>query len=391
MRKKKLIFIPLTLGLLTAFGPFITDFYLPVLPEMTDFFHTSPSLVSMSLTAGMFGLAAGQIFIGPLTDKYGRRWILIGSMILFTIASLLCIFSPDIMIFNAMRLLQGIAGAGGIVISKSMATDMYSGRELARFMALLAAINGIVPICAPVIGGLMAGIAAWQGTFTMLIIVGMALLTCSCFLHETLPVEKRITGSVIRVYGNLFKVFLNPRFTLSTISFMACFFCFFSYISSSPFILQNLYGLSPFHFSLCFGMNAVIVGVSAVLSIRIKQQYWRLVSGSIAMVAGTLCLSAALVLKMPLISVLTSYVILMVGFGLLESALTATALDSERSNAGAASAIFGASGFVAGAVVSPLVALGRIEVSASIVMCTGAVVCLLLVLPLFRSLKRTQA
>ena len=128
MKQNMKVFIPATLGMLTAFGPFVTDFYLPVLPEMTGYFHTTPALASMSLTAGMIGLAAGQLFIGPLTDKYGRKRILVGSMLLFVVASLLCIFSGDIFMFNAMRVLQGLAGAGGIVIAKSMSADMYTGR-----------------------------------------------------------------------------------------------------------------------------------------------------------------------------------------------------------------------------------------------------------------------
>ena len=112
MKKKLGIFIPVTLGMLTAFGPFLTDFYLPVLPEMTTFFNTSPALASLSLTTGMIGLAAGQVFIGPLTDKYGRNRILVISMIMFAVATILCILAPNIYIFNLMRIFQGVAGAG---------------------------------------------------------------------------------------------------------------------------------------------------------------------------------------------------------------------------------------------------------------------------------------
>ena len=197
MKKKLGAFIPATLGMLTAFGPFVTDFYLPALPEMTEFFHTSPALASMSLTTGMIGLAAGQVFIGPLTDKYGRKRILVASMFIFAIASVLCIISPNIYVFNLMRIFQGIAGAGGIVISKSMATDMFSGKELANFMALLGSINGIAPVCAPVIGGVMAGITTWQGVFCLLLAIGLILMVCSWFMPETLPSEKRINKSCL--------------------------------------------------------------------------------------------------------------------------------------------------------------------------------------------------
>lgn len=190
MKKKIGVFIPATLGMLTAFGPFVTDFYLPVLPEMSEFFHTSPALASLSLTTGMIGLAIGQVFIGPLTDKFGRKKILVGSMLMFAIASVLCILAPNIYIFNLMRLFQGLAGAGGIVISKSMSTDMYSGKELANFMAILGSINGIAPVCAPVIGGLMAGVTNWQGVFGLLLGIGIIPMLCSARLPETLTPRK---------------------------------------------------------------------------------------------------------------------------------------------------------------------------------------------------------
>ena len=131
MKQKIGYFIPITLGMLTAFGPFITDFYLPSIPEMQEYFKTSPSLMAMSLTAGMLGLALGQILIGPLSDKYGRKRLLVGSMLLFGISSILCILAPNIFLFNLMRVLQGFAGAGGLVLSKSISTDMFTGKEVA--------------------------------------------------------------------------------------------------------------------------------------------------------------------------------------------------------------------------------------------------------------------
>ena len=120
MKQKIGFFLPVTLGMLTAFGPFITDFYLPSIPEMQGYFNTSPSLMAMSITAGMIGLAVGQIFIGPISDKYGRKNLLVASMALFAISSVLCVMAPNIFIFNLMRLLQGFAGAGGVVLAKSI-------------------------------------------------------------------------------------------------------------------------------------------------------------------------------------------------------------------------------------------------------------------------------
>lgn len=391
MKQNMKVFIPATLGMLTAFGPFVTDFYLPVLPEMTGYFHTTPALASMSLTAGMIGLAAGQLFIGPLTDKYGRKRILVGSMLLFVVASLLCIFSGDIFMFNAMRVLQGLAGAGGIVIAKSMSADMYTGRELASFMALLGAINGIAPVCAPVVGGLMAGVTSWTGVFAVILAVGLVLMVCSMFLPETLQPANRIRKSVIKVYGNLFRVFRNSRFTLSVMAEMACFFMFFAYIASSPFIMQQVYHLSPLGYSLCFGLNALMIGVGAAMATRFRSQGTCLRFGGLGMLAGTLLLAFLLNTAMPLWIVMLAYIYTLICFGLMQPPLTAIALDSERDNAGAASAIFGASGFIAGALSSPLVGIGGITVTSGLVMACGAVVCLLFILPLSSKLRAVAA
>lgn len=391
MKQNMKVFIPATLGMLTAFGPFVTDFYLPVLPEMTGYFHTTPALASMSLTAGMIGLAAGQLFIGPLTDKYGRKRILVGSMLLFVVASLLCIFSGDIFMFNAMRVLQGLAGAGGIVIAKSMSADMYTGRELASFMALLGAINGIAPVCAPVVGGLMAGVTSWTGVFAVILAVGIVLMVCSMFLPETLQPANRIRKSVIKVYGNLFRVFRNSRFTLSVMAEMACFFMFFAYIASSPFIMQQVYHLSPLGYSLCFGLNALMIGVGAAMATRFRSQGTCLRFGGLGMLAGTLLLAFLLNTAMPLWIVMLAYIYTLICFGLMQPPLTAIALDSERDNAGAASAVFGASGFVAGALSSPLVGIGDITLTSGLVMACGAVVCLLFILPLSSKLRAVAA
>lgn len=391
MKQNMKVFIPATLGMLTAFGPFVTDFYLPVLPEMTGYFHTTPALASMSLTAGMIGLAAGQLFIGPLTGKYGRKRILVGSMLLFVVASLLCIFSGDIFMFNAMRVLQGLAGAGGIVIAKSMSADMYTGRELASFMALLGAINGIAPVCAPVVGGLMAGVTSWTGVFAVILAVGLVLMVCSMFLPETLQPANRIRKSVIKVYGNLFRVFRNSRFTLSVMAEMACFFMFFAYIASSPFIMQQVYHLSPLGYSLCFGLNALMIGVGAAMATRFRSQGTCLRFGGLGMLAGTLLLAFLLNTAMPLWIVMLAYIYTLICFGLMQPPLTAIALDSERDNAGAASAIFGASGFVAGALSSPLVGIGDITVTSGLIMACGAVVCLLFILPLSSKLRAVAA
>ena len=165
MRQNSVTFLYLLLGSLTAFGPLVTDMYLPALPAMTESFHTSMPMVQLGLTFSMIGLAAGQLLFGPLSDKYGRRPLLLVSMAVFILSTIGCIFSPTIHWFVALRLLQGIGASGGIVISRSVAADKFSGRELAKAMAIIGAINGIAPVAAPVAGGFFTDIIGWQGIF----------------------------------------------------------------------------------------------------------------------------------------------------------------------------------------------------------------------------------
>lgn len=388
MKDKIGFFLPITLGMLTAFGPFVTDFYLPSMPEMATYFKTSPSLVAMSLTAGMIGLAVGQVFIGPLSDKFGRKRLLVLSMVIFILSTVLCIFAPNIHVLNALRVCQGLGGAGGIVLSKSISTDMFTGRQLTNFMALLGAINGIAPVTAPVIGGAMMNFTNWRGVFCLLLVIGVILLVCSCRLSETLSPENRSKEGLLNVYSKLFTVFKNRRFTLSTLSMMFCFFTFFAYISSSPFIFQNIYGLSPFQFSLCFGMNAFMIGIGAALATRFHHTNTALKWASIDMLISTALVGFCQVVHAPLAVLMPCYTYMMISFGLMQPASTSIALDSERENAGAASAIFGASGFVAGALASPLVSMGDLLISSSVVMLIGAVGCVCLTLPLCATLKK---
>jgi len=391
MAKKIGILLPLTLGLLSAFGPFITDFYLPALPVMNGYFGTTPAEVQMSLTASVIGLAAGQIFIGPLSDKYGRKKLLLGSLVLFCIATVFCIYSTDIWTFNVWRVFQGLGGAGGIVLSKSISTDMFTGRELASFMAVLGAINGITPVLGPVVGGVILRFTTWQGIFVLVLIIVIILLILSAMLKETLPVENRQQQSILHAFQNLFKVLRNRRYVLSLITLAFCFFMFFAYVSASPFILQEEpYKLSPLMYSFCFGLNTIAIAVGAAMYPYFKKPQHCLLTGGALMLIAAVFVATCLLLKLPVGWLIAAFTLLLFGFGLLQTPTTTIAMDAERANAGSAAAVLGACSFLAGGIISPLVSIGDVAVTTSFIMVSVAILILGMTWALGRDMKKIQ-
>lgn len=162
------IFLLLFLATLAAFGPFVTDFYLPTLPEQTTDFHTSPAMVQLGLSNIMWGLAAGQLLVGPISDRRGRKKPLFWCLVLFAVTTAVAAAATEIHVFLVMRFFEGLGAAGAIVLSRSIAADRYTGRELGSFMGVMGAIQGIAPVTAPMLGALIADAAGWRGIFWIL-------------------------------------------------------------------------------------------------------------------------------------------------------------------------------------------------------------------------------
>ena len=367
------IFLLILLGMLTAFGPFVTDMYLPALPTMTTYFDTSVSMVQLGLTFSMIGLAVGQLLIGPISDKVGRRRPLIASMVLFIVSTVACIFSPDVVFFTAMRLLQGIAGAGGIVISRSIATDEFSGHELLKMLAVIGAINGIAPIVAPVVGGVMLSVIDWRGIFLVLLVLGVVLLVGSIMLRESLPVERRSKSGVLGTFASFGVVARNRRFISYVLQQGFAQFILFANIASSPFIIQQHYGYSPLVFSVCFGVNAIAIGVASALSVKFRRPEDAVATSCAGMLVMSIVIAAVFMLGGSFWAYEISLFILMFTMGLTFTASTTLALNSERERAGAASAMLGAVCFLSGGIVSPLVGVGDMLCATGIIFVAGAV------------------
>ena len=239
----------LLLGSLGLLGPFTIDMYLPSFPTIVEDYHTNASLVQISLTTCLLGLGLGQLVIGPMSDVQGRRKPLLIFIILYLLASLTCAISPNIYMFIASRFVQGFAAAGGLVISRAVVRDLYSGKELTKFFALLMLVGNLGPIVAPIVGGGILAFTNWTGVFFVLACVGLILfLTVTWKLEETLPVEKRVPSNfkqVVKNFGSLLKDRQFAGYALTQGFIIAG---IFAYVSGIPFVYQNIYGVNPQQF-----------------------------------------------------------------------------------------------------------------------------------------------
>ena len=337
-RPNSKIFMLLFLGLLSAFGPFVMDMYLPTLPEMTGYFGTSSAMVQLGLTTSMIGLAFGQLLFGPLSDRYGRRKPLIVAMTLFLFATVGCIFAGNISQFVAMRLIQGIAGSGGVVLSRSIATDKYSAMELATMLGIIGSINGIATVAAPIAGGLTAGIGGWKGIFWCLMGLGAVLLAGSIRMKVVLYIVQ---------YG----------FTMAVL---------FTNVASAPFIMQEHYGISPMMFSLVFAVNAIAMAIATALAPKFRSMEKALRTGSDCMLSISVVLCGAMLLGCSFWVYEALLFLLLSMVGMSFTASNALAMESEHGNAGTASALLGTVGYAFGGIVPPLAGLGDMMVSAGV-------------------------
>ncbi|MFF0426767.1 Bcr/CflA family multidrug efflux MFS transporter [Streptomyces sp. NPDC004520] len=359
------LLVTLVLGGLTALPPLSMDMYLPALPEVTGALRAPAATVQLTLTACLAGMALGQLVVGPMSDKWGRRRPLLVGMVVYVLATAVCALAPTAGLLIGFRLLQGLAGAAGIVIARAVVRDLYDGVEMARFFSTLMLISGAAPIIAPLIGGQILRLTDWRGVFHVLTAIGLLLtLVVWRFLDETLPPERRHEGGVGQALRTMRGLLADRVFTGYMLTGGLAFAALFAYISASPFVIQEIYGASPQTFSLLFGLNSV--GLVAVGQINGKLLVGR-VSLDKALGFGLgLLLLAALALTLMTTGVLgdvglapvaAGLFVLMSAMGLATPNTNAQALMRTPHAAGSASALLGTSSFLIGAVASPLVGI----------------------------------
>lgn len=352
----------LIIGSLSAFGPFSIDMYLPGLPSLSQDLGGPAWQVQLTLTACLVGLAFGQIIAGPISDTLGRRRPLLVGLLLYAASSLLCALAPSTPVLILFRLVQGASGAAGIVLSRAIVRDLFAGDEIARFFGLTSMISGVAPILAPVVGGQVLSFTSWRGVFIVLMVFGALLLaTIFFFLGESLPPQRRQSGGLGKTLA-AFKLLLTDRhFVGYTVSAGLASAAMFSYISGSPFVVEDIYHVSPQVYSLIFAINAVGIittsQISARLVGRVPARTLMRLGLSVSM-TGSLLLIVAVATNVGLAGILPCFFLVVASIGFIMPNSIALAMADHPEIAGSASGLMGVSQFLIGGIVSPLVGIG---------------------------------
>lgn len=348
------------LGALSAVGPLSLDLYLPGLPELADDVGASASAAQLTLTACLLGLATGQLLSGPWSDAVGRRRPLVIGAGAYVVASLACAIAPSIVTLIALRFVQGLAGAAGIVIARAIVRDLRSGAAAARLFAGLLLVSGLAPVLAPVLGGQLLLVTDWRGLFVVLAGLGALMLAGTLlFVPESHPPVLRRNGGTadtLRVFRELLG---QRRFVGCALASGLAFAAMFAYIAGSPFVLQDIYALSPAQFSAVFAGNAVGIIIAAQISaLLIARVGPRSVLGAglaIGACGGVALLAVVLLGGVGLAGILPALFLVVATIGIVMPSATTIALEGDPSTAGSASTLLGLAQFAVGAVSAPLV------------------------------------
>jgi len=354
----------LALGGLSSFGPLAHDLYLPALPAMASDLATTEAATQLTLSACMVGMGLGQLLVGPLTDRVGRRGPLLAGVALFALTAALCALAPSIELLLVLRLLSGLAGGAGIVIARAMVRDLYQGADAARVFALLVTVTGVAPVVAPLLGGQLLRVTDWRGVFWVLAGIGLVLLVAALTRGETLPPERRRAGG-LRATAQVVGRLVRDRSFIVPALVQGLGVCgMFVYIAMGSFVLQDVYGLDAQGFSLVFAANSlalIVLGrISAALVGRLGSRRL-LAAGVVLALAAAVAMLVGVLVSDSVWALLPPLLVLVGCSGLILPNATALALAEQGEAAGTASALVGLTQFGLAAAVPPLASLGGVS------------------------------
>lgn len=355
------------IAIIGAFSSLVNDMYLPTIPSMMREFHTTPSMTQMGISMAMIGMGLGSVLWGSASDRYGRKPVLIVSLVIFVISTAFSLFSTTITFFIVCRLFQGLGAGGAMVLSTSIPADVYMGRQLAKLMAIIGAINGVAPALGPVVGGFMADSVGWKGIFIVLLIIGLVMTFWTTRYRETLPPQRRIQARSLDDYMKAYRsLFLNRRFMIYVTIKAVAIGLLYAYIASAPFLIQTHYGFDAMTFGLIFGGNAIAMSIGSSLALKFKVMKQGMVVGCVGMFIFAVAEAFVMWHEAPFLYYELCAVPMLLFSGMIFSSANTLSMEVGRDEAGTASAILSVVKYVFAAVVSPLVGLGNMFHSAAI-------------------------
>jgi MFS transporter, DHA1 family, multidrug resistance protein len=374
------------LGALVALGPLTIDMYLPALPKIADDLSVSSSVAQLTLTGTLAGLALGQLIVGPLSDSLGRRRPLMAGIVLHMLASVLCLFAPNIVVLGVARAVQGMGAAAAMVVAIAVVGDLFAESVAATVLSRLMLVLGVAPVVAPSLGAAVLLAVSWHWVFAVLVVLaGGLLLVAALALPETLPASHRRPLKVRSIAATYVEVLRDVRFDILVLVGALGMSGLFAYIAGASFVLQGHYGLDQQAFALVFGAGAVALIGATQFNVVLLRRFGPQTIALWALVAASLGGVVFVGLSFAHIGGLAGFVLpvwaILAAMGLVIPNAPAVALARHPDAAGTAAALLGAAQFGLGAAVAPLVGvLGNNEVALALVMTTGIVIALLALL-----------
>jgi len=377
--RQRLVYV-LVLGALTALGPFSVDLYLPAFPAVEHDFQTTATAVQLTLTATTIGFAIGQLLVGPWSDKVGRRMPLIIATVLHIGSSLGIVLAPDIVWVGVFRVLQGVGAAGGGVVAMAMVRDLFGGLPLVRMLSRLALVSGLAPILAPVIGSQLLRIVDWRGIFVFLTIYGVLVaLAAIFFLVETQPAARREDSGHSTMLQR-YKALFSDRVYVGTIVIAGMTFSgLFAYLTSTPLLFQQIYGMSAQEFGLAFAVNSVGVVLGVQSSSRLAKYLapqWILLGAVSLMLSSAVTIAVLDLNDVGLWGILIPLWFFITACGFAFPCQQVLALAGHGGEAATAASVMGAVNFGSAGVISPIVGLFGVSTAipmAGVMICTSVV------------------
>lgn len=356
--RRRVLYIVL-LGALTALGPFTIDLYLPAFPVLEEDFQTTAALIQLTLTGTMIGFALGQLIVGPLSDKVGRRVPLLSVTALHVLASTAAALAPTLELLSAARVLQGAGAAAGGVVAAAIVRDLFGGRRLVVMLSRLALVSGVAPVLAPLVGSALLAVMPWRGIFVVLAVYGAVMLVSAIiFLPETLPKARRSERGTTTVWQRYRSVFSDRVFIGVLIIGGMTFSGLFSYLSSSSFLFQQSYGFDAQQYGILFAVNSlgVVLGVQTAsrLAARFGPQ-WVMAWSTAVLVLAASAIVVTDQLGLGLWGTIVPLWVFIAACGFTFPCVQVLALDRHGKAAGTAQSIIGATNFGVAGLVSPLV------------------------------------